>query len=69
MIDGEGERRHGIHCMHMRHYFSDLNNLIRYGYCLVYLPFDLNSSHSMYLDIDNSHFERDFKVVRVTSID
>ena len=66
---GGREKAWYIHCMRMRRYFSDLNNLITYGYCLVYLPFNLNSSHSMYLDIDNSHFERDFKIVRVTSID
>ena len=28
-----------------------LNNPITYGYCLVYLPFDLNSSRSTYLEM------------------
>ena len=46
-----------------------LNNPIMYGYCLVYVPFDLNSSCSTYLvmaGLDSSKFERDFKVARAT---
>ena len=42
-----------------------LNNLIMYGYCLVYLPFDLNSSCSGYLEmagLDRLSFEWDFMV-------
>ena len=49
----------------MRRYYSDSNNLITYGYCLVYLPFDLNSSCSTYLEmagLDSLSFERDVEV-------
>ena len=28
-----------------------LNNTITYGYFVVYLPFDINSKHSMYLEM------------------
>ena len=63
---GEGKGRPGIHYMHMRCYYSDW---IAYGYCLVYLPFDLNASCSTYLvmvGLDSSKFERDFEVARAT---
>ena len=48
-----------------------LNNLIMQGYYLVYLPFDLNSSRSMYLEITGwtvhvSSMEHDFKVAQET---
>ena len=47
-----------------------LNNPITYGYYLVYLPFDLNSSHSMYLGITGwsqfENFEQDFEITRET---
>ena len=42
-----------------------LNNPITYGYCLVYLPFELNALCSTYLEmtgLDSSNFERDFEV-------
>ena len=41
-----------------------LNNPVTYGYCLVYLPFDLNASCSMYLEmagLDSSNFTRNFE--------
>ena len=44
-------RRLGIGRMRTRCYYADLNNPIMYGYCLVYLPFDFNSSCSMYPQI------------------
>ena len=46
-----------------------LNNPITYGYCLVYLPYDLNASYSTYLEmagLDSLNFERDFEVARTT---
>ena len=50
-----------------------LNNPITYGYCLVYLSFDLNASCSTYLvmaGLDSWKFERDFEVARaILSID
>ena len=46
---------------------------ITYGYCLVYLSFDLNASCSTYLimaGLDSWKFERDFEVARaILSID
>ena len=46
---------------------QNLNNLITYRYCLVYLHFDLNSSHSNVPkndSLDSLSFERDFEVTR-----
>ena len=46
-----------------------LNNPITYGYCLVYLPFDLNSSRSNVPrndSLDSSSFKRDFEITRET---
>ena len=46
-----------------------LNNPITYGYCLVYLPFDLNFSRSNLPrndSLDSSSFEREFEVTRET---
>ena len=40
-----------------------------YGYCLVYLSFDLNALSSTYLEmagLDSSDFGRDFEVARAT---
>ena len=55
--------------MRMRCYYSDLNNPIMYGYCLVYFPFDLNSPCSMYLEmagLDSSKFRARFELAQVT---
>ena len=58
---GEGRGRPGIHCMHMRHYIIQiLNNPITYRYFVIYLPFDLNSSRSTFLEmagLDSLSFE------------
>ena len=49
----EGEGREGLvsaacACAVIMHI---LNNPIMYGFCLIYLPFDLNFSHSTYLEM------------------
>ena len=65
LLRGERKGRPGIHYMHMCCYYSDS---ITYGYCLVYLPFDLNASCSTYLEmagLDSLNFKCDFKVARV----
>ena len=65
---GEGRGSPGIHCMRMCGYIIQiLDILITYGYVVVYLPFDLNSSRSTFLEmagLDSLNFERCCRVDR-----
>ena len=58
----EGEEERGTHCLHMLHYPKNLGRFAT----MVYLPFDLDSSHSrdpQTAGLDDSSFEEAQKML------
>ena len=65
-FEGE-EKGPGTHCLRMLRYPKNLKGSDTIVFCLVYLPFDLNTLSSRdqeVIGIDGSTFEQDFKVTQ-----